>query len=368
MTGRLLLHVFSTFAVGGPQVRFATLANHFGAAYRHRIVAMDGQYAARELLDPGLDCEVMPMPVRKGPLIGNLRQIRQMLRAVRPALLVTYNWGTIEWGLANLLPPAVPHVHIEDGFGPEEAAGQLRRRVLMRRLALSRTRAVLLPSRRLYDIAANVWRLPRAKLRYVPNGIDDARFARSPDPALVATLGIQPGEGIVGTVAALRAEKNLGRLLDAFATVVAARPARLVIVGDGPQRPALEARAAALCLGERVVFTGRLAEPERILGAFDVFALSSDTEQMPISVLEAMAAGLPLAATDVGDVRQMLALENAPFVVSTEVSPLAAALDTLLSDAERRRLVGTANRVRVGAEYAQAKMFADWEELFNLGR
>lgn len=365
MVKPLLLHVFSTFGVGGPQVRFATLANHFGSAFRNRVVAMDGEYAARDLLDPSVDCEILPLAVSKGPLIGNLGAIRRMLRQVKPSRLVTYNWGTIEWGLANLLPGRTPHLHVEDGFGPEEAARQLPRRVWMRRLALARTEAVLLPSRLLYGIADNVWRLPRRRLHYVPNGIDCDRFAAAPDPELVATLGIRDGEVIVGTVAALRAEKNLVRMIDAFARLAAARPARLVIVGDGPQRGDLESRAVSAGVAEQVVFTGRIAEPERILRALDIFALSSDTEQMPISVLEAMAAGLPLAATDVGDVRHMLSPENASCIVPAETEPLAEALQRLAESADERNRIGTANAARARTEFAQDGMFRSWDSLYR---
>ena len=78
----------------------------------------------------------------------------------------------------------------------------------------------------------------------------------------------------------------------------------------------LESQSRAMGLDDIVTFTGAIEDPARLLGVFDVFALSSDTEQMPISVLEAMAAGLPVASVDVGDVKEMLSLENRPFVVN----------------------------------------------------
>ena len=191
------------------------------------------------------------------------------------------------------------HVHIEDGFGPEERDRQTPRRVLIRRLVLARS-TVVLPSRNLQRIATTIWRLPPARVRYIPNGIDLERFAAARTRRRAANT-----PPVIGTVAALRAEKNLARLLRAFAAVD--QPARLVIVGDGPERPALEAWRASLGLAERVEFAGHIDDPAPIYAGFDVFALSSDTEQMPLSVIEAMAAGLPVATTDVGDVRAMLA-------------------------------------------------------------
>jgi glycosyltransferase involved in cell wall biosynthesis len=97
---------------------------------------------------------------------------------------------------------------------------------------------------------------------------------------------------------------------------------------------------------------------------FDIVALSSDTEQMPMAVLEAMAAGLPVAATDVGDVRAMLAPENAALLTPLDAGALAGALDALLGDAGLRARLGAANRARAEAVYDQAAMFAAYEALF----
>ncbi len=154
---------------------------------------------------------------------------------------------------------------------------------------------------------------------YLPNGIDCGRFSRAcPIRSFSPRSGLTDEHLVVGTVAALRAEKNLGRLLRLFAALPPSLSARLVIVGDGPERGALEEIAVHLGIADRVVMTGAMAAPERILGRFDVFALSSDTEQMPNSILEAMAAGLPILATDVGDVKRIVARENVPFVISRE--------------------------------------------------
>ncbi len=349
----LLLHVFSTFAVGGPQMRFAAIANQCGDRLRHAVVAMDGVLAARERLDPGLGVTFPPVLVGKGDLAGNLRRFAAVLGTLRPDLLVTYNWGSIEWAMANVLMRR-RHVHIEDGFGPEERSRQLPRRVLTRRLVLRRT-AVVLPSRTLFGIARDVWRLPERRLRYIPNGIDLARFTPAPPGA----PGAPP---VIGTVAALRAEKNLARLLAALAQLPAAR---LVIVGDGPERGRLAAQAAALGIAGRVTFAGAQADPAAAYRGFDLFALSSDTEQMPLSVLEAMASGLAVAATDVGDVAAMLAAANRPFVVAQDAGALAAALAALLADPARRAAIGAANRARAEAEFDAARMLAAYAELFG---
>lgn len=351
----LLLHVFPTFATGGAQVRLASVLNHFGRRWRHAIIAMDGVLTCRERLDPGLDVTFPAVALPKGDTLGNLRRCRAVLRELAPQTLVTANWGAIEWAMANLVP-LVRHVHVEDGLGPDEVAGQLPRRVWTRRLVLRRS-TVVLPSRVLERIALQTWRLPARRVRYIPNGVDLARFGR-PGPE-------EDGPPVIGTVAALRAEKNLSRLLHAFQIVRRDMPARLVIVGDGAERAGLEMLAASLGIAEDVRFAGHMQEPAGEYAGFDVFALSSDTEQMPLSVLEAMAAGLPVAATDVGDVRLMLAPGNAGFIVERDAPALAGALLGVLQSPDRGRGVGAANRARAEAEYSQTAMFAAWGVLFD---
>jgi glycosyltransferase involved in cell wall biosynthesis len=355
----LVLHVFPGFGIGGAQVRFAALANHFGSEFRHVVVSLDGDLACRERLRPDLDISFPQVEAPKNAMLANAWRFRRLLRTWRPDVLVTNNWGAIEWAIANL-PPLVRHLHIEDGFGPEERAAQLPRRALLRRLVLARGRVVL-PSRTLQRIALGVWRLPASRVIYVPNGIDLSRFAAPPQQ----TPGARPAAAppVIGTVATLRPEKNLARLLRAFALV--RQPARLVIAGDGPERAGLEALAGNLGLDDRVRFAGHVSDLPPLYASFDVFALSSDTEQMPLAVMEAMAAGLPVAATDVGDVRDMLAPENLALLATLDDAALARSLAALLADAALRARIGAANRARAQRSFDAAEMFRSYRALWR---
>jgi len=360
----LLLHAFPSFAIGGAQVRFAALANHLGGSYRHAIIAMDGNYECLSRLAPDLDVVCPGIEIRKGDTVRAVFRFRRVLRDLRPDLLVTYNWGAIEWAAANALPIA-RHIHMEDGFGPEERAAQLPRRVLLRRLFLRRS-TVVVPSQTLLGIATRLWRLSPERVRYIPNGVDLGRFAAPPAGAVPPRW---PGEGpVIGSVGALRAEKNLARLLQAFHLLHDAMPARLVIVGDGPERPALEALTQTLGLAGAVHFAGHVADPSPLYHSFDLLALSSDTEQMPFSVLEAMAAGLPVVATDVGDIRAMVSAENRPYLAACDDTGLAGSLGGLLADAELRRRIGAANRRKAEHEYDQEAMFRAYAALLDGNR
>jgi glycosyltransferase involved in cell wall biosynthesis len=365
-----LAHVFPSFAVGGQQVRFVTLANALRDRYRHTVLAMDGNLTCRDLLDGAVDCHALPLNARKssGLSIENLVRFRRHLARLRPDLLLTYNWGSTEWALVNRWRPVCPHLHFEDGFGAEESGErQLRRRVLFRRLALTGpTTRVVVPSTTLRRIALDVWRLDPERVLYIPNGIDCARFAQPPEASAAARIGRREDDLVIGTIGALRPEKNFGRLIRALAALPAkGRPPRLVVVGGGPERSALETLARDCGVADRVLFTGPIERPEGVLGLFDLFALSSDTEQMPYTILEAMAAGLPIVATDVGDVKAMVAAENRPFVVpKDDPARFVQALDRLLSAPGDRRRLGAANQQRARETFDQRAMIATYDGLF----
>lgn len=355
----LLLSVFPSFAVGGAQVRYAALANRFGPRWRHAIVALDGQTECAGRFAPEVPFRLLRAPYDAGAgATRRLLAMASLLRRLRPALLITSNWGSIEFAMANLAV-GVPHLHTEDGFGPEEREVQIPRRVLVRRLVLRRS-LIVLPSTTLARLAIEEWQLPPEHLRLIRNGIDLRRF----NPAGPAA----PREEapVIGTVAALRPEKNVARLLRAVALLRAeGTPARLLVLGDGPERPALEELAASLGIAGDTRFLGQVADPAVAYRAMDVFALSSDTEQMPFAVLEAMASALPVASTDVGDVSLMLSEANRPHVAALDDAALAAALRPLLRQTALRLAIGQANRAKVELEHDEETMFAAHASLID---
>lgn len=360
-----LLHIFQSFEVGGTQARFARIANHHGRRFQHLVLALNGDLSSRSHLAAGLDVTFIPTPKRSGSMAANVLSYRAVLCGLRPDRLVTYGWGAMEWAVANtMLPrigaPIAPHLHVEDAFGTGEYERRFARRSWLRRLYLRRS-VVAVPSRTLSDVARIEWRVPPAHLRHLPNGVDLNRFQpRRIRPGSAHTAG----PPVIGTVAALRPVKNLARLLRAFALVLQQQPARLRIVGGGVERRPLEQLAVELGIMPAVTFAGPTATPEQAYAAFDIFALSSDSEQMPLSLLEAMASGLPVVATDVGDVRTMLPDAAQQFVVRRDDAALAGALVALLRDAELRRGAGVLNRAHSEAYYGEDSMLGAWAGLF----
>jgi glycosyltransferase involved in cell wall biosynthesis len=362
-----LFHVIPSFGIGGVPVRLVNVANRLGRKYRHIVLALDGVTVAAERFAPETDYALVELVIDKRQMARNLWRFRRVIDQIQPDLMLTYNWGAVDWAIANLPARVCRHVHFEDGFGPGEYDGQLRRRVLARRYGLLATERVVVPSRVLERIAREVWKLRAGQIAFLPNGVDLSRFAAAPDRDVLGALGIARHESIIGTVAPLRPEKNLSRLIRAFARLPQRLAVRLVIVGDGAERARLVDEAHQQGVAARVSFAGATNAPERYLGLFDVFAMSSHTEQMPISVLEAMAAGRAIASVDVGDVGIMVATANRPFIVPPDDAALADALAALLADRALRDRIGAGNRDHAHAHYDQETMFQE-HELILQGR
>ncbi|HEX8443283.1 MAG TPA: glycosyltransferase family 4 protein [Allosphingosinicella sp.] len=360
-----ILHAHSTFSLGGKEARAVQLMNAWGDAAHHSVLSgMPDQLGAREAIAPGIRVN---FPKNAPSLTGHfgLARLFRLSRYMREFdLVLTYNWGAFDAVMAKYLFRGPPLVHHEDGFNEDEANGLKPSRNLYRRLGLSGAHRLVVPSRRLEEIARTAWAQGEERVTRIPNGIPLDSFSEKPATDAIPGLVPREGELIVGTVAGLRKVKNLPRLVRAFATV--GQPARLVIVGEGPEKGAILAEAARLGVAERVHLPGFLPNPARYMGLFDIFALSSDSEQFPISLLEAMAAGLPAASTAVGDVPHMVAKENAGLIVPVEnEQALGDALGRLAGDAGLRQRLGRANRAKARDEYDESAMIRAYADLYS---
>ena len=362
-----ILHLHSTFDAGGKELRCVRLINAFASEAEHAIVSGDPERrSAAALLGKGATVSWPKFPSLAGkPLPGRLKKLAAAMAGYD--LICTYNWGAMDAVMAHTLFADVyklpPLVHHEDGFNEDEAGGLKRSRNLYRRLALGRSSALVVPSRTLERIALETWDQPRTRVRLIPNGIDTKAYARAPRRDALPRVVKQKGEFWVGTLAGLRKVKNLTALVRACVRLP--DEWQLVIAGEGPERDAILAEAAAQGIEHRVHLPGFVAEPAKAVGLFDVFALSSHSEQFPISVVEAMAAGLPVAAPRVGDIEAMVASDNGPCLCAPgDEEGLAEAIAALAFQPALRKRIGEANRRKAAAEYDEAAMIERYRALY----
>ncbi len=357
-TVTVLLHVFPSFSFGGQQARLAMLARGLGPSFRHVVVSLDGDLGACALFDETVSATFESVALKKSSSVSpvNIWRLARLIRRVKPDILCTYNWGAIEAVVARKFTPRIPHIHFEDGFGPDETIErQHERRIKARRLLLRNT-LVAVPSRTLENAAREAWRLKC--VRRLENGVDFDSLQRGRRGAGAAM--------IVGSVGALRPEKNYGRLIAAFRAADKDARARLEIVGAGPELEALRKAASG---DPRISLPGPTAQVADIYAHFDIFALSSDTEQAPISMMEAMAAGLPVVATNVGDIADMTSTENLPFITPPgDDEAYACALARMLQDPSSRAAIGAANRRKAREAFSRERMIEAYRRLFDEAR
>ena len=286
------------------------------------------------------------VPGFRPELVG---RVAELLREDRPDVLHTHQLGALLYAGRAARRARVPVVvHTEHG---KHYAARWRTRFLGRFAARA--------ARRVFAVSDDIRRelrdcgivLPR-NVECVPNGVDADRFDVTDNPAVLrCEFGLPVDVPVIGTVGRLTALKRQDVLLHGFARL--RHPtARLLVVGDGPAREELVNLAARLGVTDRVVFAGYREHPERALAAMDVFALTSDSEGMPLAILEAWAAGKPVVATRVGGVPELIAdgCTGLLFPAGDDTA-LARHLDRLLTDRPLATRLGAAGRQTVRDRY-----------------
>ncbi len=360
-----LLHIFPTFGPGGTELRMASIINGLGDAFTHTIVALNGKHGAAERLDPAIAVELMEAPPGRGGVLYPLA-LRRIILSARPDLLVTYNWGAIDAVLGCMIAAPCAMVHNECGFGPDEASQLKSRRVWIRRLALRRVFCTIVVSRALHRLARTRFLLPEDKLRFIQTGVDTERFMPGRNPELRRHWGLGDDAIVFGFAGGLRGEKNLHLLLTAFASATLPDDAHLVLIGDGPDRAELEQLAARLGIRERVSFRGHASDMSQVMPAFDVFVMSSRTEQTPNALLEAMACGVPVIATDVGDCAALVGPAGASFIVSSnDTTAYADALQRMAASKQVRCELSTLNRKRAITQFSKTRMIREYRSVYD---
>jgi L-malate glycosyltransferase len=361
-----ILHCHSTFSLGGKEARAVRLMNVFGDRAEHVILsAMPDALGARDAIDPAIKVEFpADAPSLQGkPGLSRYADIKAYM--LRFDLVLTYNWGAMDVVATRRMQPVAcpPLIHHEDGFNADEADKLNWKRNGFRRLMLPTAKALVVPSQRLEGIARSVWKQPERRLHRIPNGIGVAAYAGRPAADAIPGFRRAEGDVVIGTLAGLREVKDLPRLVRAVASLPP--HVKLVIVGEGPERAAIEAAAAESGMVGRLFMPGFMAEPHRFVGLFDIFALSSKSEQFPISVVEAMAAALPVISPDVGDVKAIVAGENSDLIAGDEAA-FRSNLRMLVDDAQLRQRLGKANQAHALAHYEERTMIDRYAALYGI--
>ncbi|MEO8478727.1 MAG: glycosyltransferase [Gemmatimonadota bacterium] len=351
-----VVHLVSTLGIGGQEMVIHALVSH---ADRHRfrpiVLALhDGGPVADRIAALGIPVEV----VGGGDITGwpLIRRLTARLRAHRPDVLHTHNPAPHQLGaVAKLLARVPALVHTKHGRNNFPT----RSRRWAEQMAGRFTDLVVPVSMDAADVARTIDRVPSRKLRVIHNGIDLAGITQ----ATVLPPG-RPARAV--HVARLNRIKDQRTLLAATRVLVDRHPGfHLDIVGDGPMGEEIRARATELGLDAAVTFHGMQDDVTPYLTNADLFLLPSLSEGIAITMLEAMGAGLPVVATDVGGNREVVVPGETGLLVPVgDPQALADAVDEVLGDPVQARAWGAAGRRRVEAEFNIAGTVRAYESAY----
>ena len=365
-----ILHVVPSFGLGGMERVICTIVDGTTSHYNHTILSLSGNIAAKvwiKSISPHYIPFVKP-PTRTKFFLSLYRQ----LQIVRPQILMTYNWGATDAIWLGCLAGIRNIIHSEHGFNIDEVQITNKKRDFIRSILYSLTSTIVVVSQDLQTRMKHHYGLQGRKVVLIPNGIDTQYYTPNERERMHTreALGFQDQDVVVGFVGRLDPVKNLDFLLQVFAASAKEhKQFKLLIVGDGPERLRLEDLCRRYHIQSHVLFTGQKENILTYLRAIDVFLITSFREQMPMTVLEAMAVGIPVVASSVGEI---------PYVVDNEVNGFVHSLDEgvkvfgfslrLLLAPTQRKAFGMAARRKVVKIFPQLSMISRYQSLLIAGK
>jgi glycosyltransferase involved in cell wall biosynthesis len=313
-----------------------------------------------------LGARVVALNKEPGLKLRALSECRKVLRSSRPDVLHAHQIGALFYtGYAARSLGVSAIVHTEHGKHFEDVPRSTK---WMAKAAASSAKRIFCVSQDIATAMEAYGIAPASKIRYLANGIETGRYVSTDGGAAGrASMGIPAGAPVIGTVANLREVKRQDVLVRGFARVRAAErgEAHLLLVGDGPLRGDLERLAKELGVADRVHFAGHQSNPELFLAAMNIFSLTSRSEGMPLSILEAWAAGLPVVASRVGGLPELIEEGRTGLMFESGNDEALGVLFTeLVRDAARARVMGEAGRELVRRRYDVSVMAGRYQECY----
>lgn len=367
-----VVHVIYRLAVGGLENGVVNLINGLPAgAWRHTIVALadiDRDFARRIR---GSDVELVALHKAPGHALSVYPRLWRLLRELQPSIVHTRNLAALEIAPVAWAAGVPVRVHGEHGRDAIDPDGTNLRRQRIRRFYRHFVTHYVALSPELQAYLTSSIRVPEGRVSQIYNGVDTSRFV--PRDEVMAIEGCPFTDRrlqLVGTVGRLDPVKDQANLARAFVALINRQPLlrgalRLVIVGEGPERGRVEEILREADVRDLAWFAGERHDIPAILGGLDLFVLPSFGEGVSNTVLEAMAAGLPVVATRVGANPELVADGvTGCLVAQSDSEALATAIATYVADPQLRRAHGRAGRQRVEQRFSLDRMIDRYHALY----
>jgi sugar transferase (PEP-CTERM/EpsH1 system associated) len=364
-----ILHILNRLDKGGTELAILKLMAGLN----------DGQFEHRLASLRGMDLQLESIPLPGGSLLAAgetesgfqfpLFRLASLMRAYRPHIVHSRNWGAIEAIPAARLARVPVAIHSEHGYELDMLAGLPRRRRIFRRAVYEMADAVFAVTNELRDYHARQAWVSSHRIRVIYNGVDTHRFSPRPDLRvfLRRKFCLPENRFLVGTVGRMVPIKDHPTLLRAVETLISSGiDAHALLVGSGPESNNNQLLVkSSQKLNGRVTFVGDSNEVPELLNTMDAFAVTSISEGMSNTLLEAMSVGLPVIATSVGGNTEVIEAIHSGWLFSPrDAETLASRLALLASSPELREQYGAASRQRVVEHFTLDRMLDSYRALY----
>lgn len=368
----LVVHLIYRLDFGGLETLVVECINRMPAdKYRHAIVCLtDYSDFAQKIQRPDVEIHALHKPSGLG--LSTHLKLWQLLRKLRPTILHTYNLGTIEYALTATLAGVPIRVHAEHGREASDPNGTNRKHNLLRHVLVPFIDRFIPVSTDLSCWLNKTIGVPATKNLLIHNGVDTEHFKPCIGSTAISRITGWPANSfVIGTVGRIQDVKNQAGLIDAFVHLRQRYPdkknqLRLVIVGDGPLLPTLKEKINSAGIAEVAWLAGARTDIAEIMQAFSVFALPSIAEGTPVTILEAMASALPVVATRVGGIPEVVVEnETGRLTPVADTTALANALASYLVQPGLAMCHGANGRAQVEKRNSIAAMVLAYSQLYD---
>ncbi len=370
----LIAHVVFNLDVGGLENGVINLVNRIPAErYRQAIVCLKSYTSFRDRLERD-DVPVFALNKRAGKDLGNYIRLWRLFRELRPDIVHTRNFGTIDTVFPAKLAGVARLVHGEHGWDVADETGTRRKYRMIRRSCMPLIDAQIAVSGHIAAWLRDTVGVPAGDIRHIYNGVDTGKFHPADGGRASAAIpeGLAPeGTFVIGSVGRMADIKDPMTLVRAFQRLLAdddaeSRRLRLVMIGDGPLYESARHALAQNGGSEVSWLPGRRDDIDEILRGLDLFVLPSRNEGISNTILEAMATGLPVVATDVGGNPELvLSGRTGRLVPPQDPASMADAIFAYARDVEKARAHGAEGRRRAARDFSIESMTRRYLETYD---
>lgn len=357
-------HVVPSFDVGGLENGVINLINNMDdKKFKHALYVLNGKATAQERITK--DIEVHILAKKPGNDLLLPFKLSRLFKTFKPDIIRTYAWGAwLEGLLGGILYGSKCTIHSEHGFIINKLCKTPLRRRLAQCIAAKFTTKIIAVSSSIKDSLTSYSWIHEDKIVVIDNGVDTEKFKPCKDNInFRTTYNLAENTCLIGIVARLDPVKDIGTAINSIRKLA---DAHIFIVGGGPEREKLEALSKQSSLEKRVHFLGERNDVSTLLHEFDLYVLTSLREGTSNTLLEAMAAGLPIIATNVGGNPILIDEAKTGYLINPkDPDALAAHIKTFLNNSEEFIQIGKNARNKAVSTYSLIVMVKKYEDLYK---